>query len=170
MESLPPPSQRQNMNTVPFVNRPPHSNQARACLCVRLRACVYVCVCASGADTELGALACWQMRWNVSRYVREHMFAGGGGCWCWCCRCCCCWRCGGQMSQAPSPDISSLYICSNVRWHLKATASARVCLRQPRARRNALPGCNCLNTSHHPSPPPPHHPSVSCPPTPAAEK
>lgn len=73
MESLPPPSQRQNMNTVPFVNRPPHSNQARVCLCVRLRVCV------RGADTELGALACWQMRWNVSRYVREHMFAGGGG-------------------------------------------------------------------------------------------
>lgn len=59
------------------------------------------------------------------------------------------------MSQVPSPNISSLYVGSNAGWHLKATASARVCLRQPRARRNVLPECNCLNTSVPPSPSPP---------------
>lgn len=81
MESLPPPSQRQNMNTVPFVKRPPHSNQACVRLCARscVRLPLFVCACSRGADTELGALACWQMRWNVFRYVREHMLAGGGG-------------------------------------------------------------------------------------------
>lgn len=87
MESLPPPSQRQNMNTVPFVKRPPHSNQACVCLCASPCArlppsvCAFVRVCARarGADTELGALACWQMRWNVFGFVCEHMLVGGGG-------------------------------------------------------------------------------------------
>lgn len=60
MESLPPPSQRQNMNTAPFVNQPLLSNQARMCLCagpcVRGHMsfgmladeveCLLVCVCA----------------------------------------------------------------------------------------------------------------------------
>lgn len=43
MESLPPPRQRQNMNTVPFVNRLQLSNQAHMCLYVRLSVCVCVC-------------------------------------------------------------------------------------------------------------------------------
>lgn len=66
MESLPPPSQRQNMNTVPFVNQPLLSNQARMCLCAS------PCVC---GHMSLGMLAD-EMECPLV-CVCAHMFVGG---------------------------------------------------------------------------------------------
>lgn len=73
MESLPLPCRRQNMNTVPFVNQPRLCNQVHMCL--------YVCVCAHAHVRECvrRALACWQRKQNVTRYVCVHMFVGGNG-------------------------------------------------------------------------------------------
>lgn len=96
MESLPPPCQRQNMNTMPFVNQPQLSNQAHMCLYVSLSVCVcahmYMFVCAKPR-----VLACWQRKWNVTRYV---------------CACTCLW---GVMDESRTlPNILCLYICLNV--------------------------------------------------------
>lgn len=112
MESLPPSCQRQNMNTVPFVNQPQPSNQAHMCLYVSLRVCVrthvHVCVCVHAKLREsLGMLA----EEKECRTV-----------------CVCAHVCGGVIDESRTlPNILCLYICLKVRWHPKGPQHMCMC-------------------------------------------
>lgn len=129
MGSLALPSQRQNMNTVPFVNRPLLSNHVP---CVRLPP--QMCV---RRDGILGMLA-EKNGMSLGMCVRACVCVGAVVCTC---------LSGGQvMSQEPCPNISCRYICLNVWWHPAGIrhVPARSCQRRAR---NALPEHNCPNTS-----------------------